>query len=300
MGYRQSSFLRHNVAIIAHLRHLHIDSGDSVAGRDKNKDGVCAHDLVVATPHLYWNPLFPEVKEAQATYLLDRIGAFRARILQSYRSMSGEGEGSRRAGEGGREGGDDIPVILGGDFNSLPDSQVYRLLTTPFRWKHPGLGSEMRRIRGEGDWSRPQSCIRDKDRYAPSRRPYSTTSSSSSFPQVKFLCDSSLSKFCRWLRVLGISCAMYAPPPNSHSDPNAPPGQQRLKQQQQPYDFDHLFSEARRQERVLLTTARKVIDRAACPESFFVSTGSLEASLIGLFRLYDISLDVSRFLTVCG
>ena len=40
--------------------------------------------------------------------------------------------------------------------------------------------------------------------------------------QTKFLCDSTLSKLCRWLRVLGLNAAMHRPsdPPTSKNHKN--------------------------------------------------------------------------------
>lgn len=65
--------------------------------------------LVVANTHLYWDPAFADVKLAQAEHMLRRISTFRA--------ASAAASGVEPA------------VVFGGDFNSLPGSEVHALLT---------------------------------------------------------------------------------------------------------------------------------------------------------------------------
>ncbi|MDP2439856.1 MAG: endonuclease/exonuclease/phosphatase family protein [archaeon] len=65
--------------------------------------------LVLATTHLYWDPQNEDVKHAQAEYLLHRMDQWMGREL-------GEGRGR-------------FPLVLAGDFNSLPSSSVYRFIT---------------------------------------------------------------------------------------------------------------------------------------------------------------------------
>lgn len=103
-----------------------------------------AVQFIVSNCHLYWNPARPEVKLAQARYLLQKI---------------------RNANEE-----DNLPIICGGDFNALPHSDVYDLIT---------------------DASTQQQI-----------------EAAASFPrqEPKFLVDINLSKLARWMRVLGIDC----------------------------------------------------------------------------------------------
>lgn len=66
--------------------------------------------------------------------------------------------------------------------------------------------------------------------------------------------------------------------------------------------YDHIFSQAKREKRVILTTSKGMRARAACPESMLV-TGqgtNLEESLVELFERYRLPLDRDKFLTVCG
>jgi uncharacterized protein with PIN domain/endonuclease/exonuclease/phosphatase family metal-dependent hydrolase len=77
--------------------------------------------------------------------------------------------------------GDDTPVIFTGDFNTLPDDVVYKGIT------HPdcitALTQKLRELRYGGAL------------YG---------------PKTRFLCDASLSKLCKWLRVLGVNVALDA------------------------------------------------------------------------------------------
>ncbi|KDO22565.1 hypothetical protein SPRG_12545 [Saprolegnia parasitica CBS 223.65] len=62
--------------------------------------------VVVATTHLFWDPKEADVKLAQTEHMLSAIASFTA----------------TRAGS----------VFLAGDFNSLPDSDVYKLITATY------------------------------------------------------------------------------------------------------------------------------------------------------------------------
>ena len=61
--------------------------------------------FLVANTHLFWNPTYPEVKLLQASLLLQQVH------------------------EHFPEVGHGIPLVLCGDLNSLPNSDVYRLLS---------------------------------------------------------------------------------------------------------------------------------------------------------------------------
>lgn len=71
-----------------------------------------------ATSHLFWDPLFPDIKAFQAYLLCQEIDTY----IDLFDSEIG-GESNKRVGglmksQLGRKGG--APVVLGGDFNSLP------------------------------------------------------------------------------------------------------------------------------------------------------------------------------------
>lgn len=71
--------------------------------------------------------------------------------------------------------GSSVPVLFCGDFNSFPTTNMYKLITHPF------------------DDSIEQP-LRVTDNYTSK--------------EVKFLCEPSLSRLCRWMRVLGLDVAM--------------------------------------------------------------------------------------------
>jgi CCR4-NOT transcription complex subunit 6 len=85
--------------------------------------------LVVGTTHAYWDPALADVKLAQSGHMLRRIAEFRRECCA-------------------RTGAASMPVLFGGDFNSLPDSDVYALLTSaagahglpPLRSAHAAAG----------------------------------------------------------------------------------------------------------------------------------------------------------------
>jgi len=64
--------------------------------------------MIVSSSHLHWNPKLEYVRMAQAHYLLFKISKFAEKYSQ----------GAEK----------DIPVILGGDFNSHPDSGVLDII----------------------------------------------------------------------------------------------------------------------------------------------------------------------------
>ncbi|XP_011624111.1 carbon catabolite repressor protein 4 homolog 4 isoform X2 [Amborella trichopoda] len=97
--------------------YAHVDRGDTNDPRVRLKRdcvGIMAafkladppHQLfIITTTHLYWDPEWPEVKIAQAKYLLSRVKKFRDDVSKKYDCAP--------------------PVIISGDFNSLPGSEVY-------------------------------------------------------------------------------------------------------------------------------------------------------------------------------
>lgn len=63
--------------------------------------------LCIANTHLFWNPSFPHVKCRQAHALLLECYLFLKNLEKKYERQ--------------------IPIVICGDFNSLPNSQVYKL-----------------------------------------------------------------------------------------------------------------------------------------------------------------------------
>ena len=66
--------------------------------------------FIVANIHVYWNPQFPEIKLEQTLFLIESLRTFQQSITTTTASST------------------EIPTLICGDFNSLPDSEVYELL----------------------------------------------------------------------------------------------------------------------------------------------------------------------------
>jgi uncharacterized protein with PIN domain len=62
----------------------------------------------------------------------------------------------------------------------------------------------------------------------------------------------------------------------------------------------HFFERARQEKRVILTNSKTLRERSMCPQSFFIPPCTPEHALVLLYQHYRLSLDSSRFLTVCG
>lgn len=95
------TFRRGNFGIIAWFRHQTITD----------------RKVMVCNVHLFWNPKFEYVKLCQAYHLSLRVKKIQQKFGYEVASKMGV-----------------MPVILCGDFNSLPDSQVYRFFTSGCTW----------------------------------------------------------------------------------------------------------------------------------------------------------------------
>lgn len=243
----RSKFAKQNVTVLAVL-------ADKASGRR----------FLVATCHLHWNPNLPEVKFAQAYYVLDRITAF-------------------RESHGG------LPVVFTGDFNSLPQDEVYRFLTgTPFLKANAFETIE-----------KALACQVESTSYT-----YG--------PRTRFLCDSSLSRLCRWLRILGVDVAQdtwdMKADASTKSDIISAASSPRSANVSGKSVFDHgkrqsvnaFFARAKAEKRVILTTSKTLIARSSCPPSYYVQANKLEEAMVDIYREFGLDLRKERFLTVCG
>jgi uncharacterized protein with PIN domain len=183
-------------------------------------------EIAIANSHLYWNPNRPDIKLGQAKYLMEKLNAFLNDNLH-------------------------IPVIICGDFNSLPESDVYNYFTSHHTFASPIISTGI--TNGENR---------------------------------KFICDIHLNKLCRWLRILGIDATLES------EDMLGPKESGKL-------EFKQFFDTARAENRVILTTKKKMQMMASCPESFYVEQ-PLEQSLVQIFQIYGLKLDPSKFCTLCG
>ena len=173
------------------------------------------------------------------------------------------------------------PVFLAGDYNSVPTSEIYHMMTEGFMYSLTDRTRSVSSIRREG-WSEFDDIV-------------------SYGPDTKFLCDSTLTRLCRWMRVLGIDTKIIPSPTDldngnmiDNSNTNGKKGTRRKGA------FVELFELARNEKRVILTTSKTMRERAACPPSFLVSTRNLEQALVEVIREYGLILNQEKFLTVCG
>ena len=200
------------------------------------------------------------MKRLQAEYLVHRVDNF---LEQHHLSR------------------ESAPVFLAGDYNSVPTSEIYNMMTKGFLYSLTDRARPTGGVRREG-WCEFDDIV-------------------SYGADTKFLCDSSLSRLCRWMRVLGIDTKIIPSASDldnsnmlDNSNTNGKKGTRRKGA------FVELFELARNEKRVILTTSKTMRERAACPPSFLVSTRNLEQALVEVIREYGLILNQEKFLTVCG
>jgi hypothetical protein len=121
-------------------------------------------------------------------------------------------------------GQDDIPVVLCGDFNSQPRSFVHRYLTggevnakSVAPWYAASIEHEQRKIENTANEHGSNEILASEL----SLRKITTSNSTSKAtehlessptlggaPEVRYILDNTLSRFCRCLRILGINAAI--------------------------------------------------------------------------------------------
>ena len=99
--------------------------------------------LIVGNVHVFWNPIFMDVKLVQVAILMEQITKFANKWAKHppctdkvvYRFTNGDGEDGKEVPDTIEPGpsqeysdGAQIPLLLTGDFNSMPDSGVYELI----------------------------------------------------------------------------------------------------------------------------------------------------------------------------
>ena len=113
--------------------------------------------FIVGNVHVFWNPAFTDVKLVQVAILMEGISKFATKWAKYppckdkvvYRFTNGDSEDGKEADPTQEPGpskeysdGAQIPVLLCGDFNSMPDSGVYDLITQgTIPNSHQDLGS---------------------------------------------------------------------------------------------------------------------------------------------------------------
>lgn len=196
-------YKRFNSALLTHLRHI-----------------ATNEHLVVTNLHLYWSPAFEDVKLGQSMYLAARTHSY----IDSLALPP-----------------DTVRVIIGGDFNTLPNTGVHDFFT-------------------RGSTSMASICARLR----------ALPSDFKVHP--KFHGDVNCNKFVRWLRMLGIDVGLET----ADDERVRVAGSGTVP----------LFAAARAENRVLLTTSCRLMERKDCPTNvFFVDTKTTDAAAASLVKL---------------
>ncbi|XP_073301727.1 carbon catabolite repressor protein 4 homolog 4 isoform X1 [Primulina huaijiensis] len=81
-----------------------------------------SNHIIIANTHLYWDPEWADVKIAQAKYLLSRLAKFKKLVSNKFHCTP--------------------PIIVAGDFNSIPGDQVYQYLITGTTFLGQGMADD--------------------------------------------------------------------------------------------------------------------------------------------------------------
>jgi uncharacterized protein with PIN domain/exonuclease III len=175
-GNGRSKFAKQNVALFLLLETNNTEESEAKEKKEKKR-------FIVGTCHVHWNPNLSDVKFAQTLLILEELKEFRDKHHQAKCTSKNE----------------DCPVILTGDFNSFPTYELYALITGNYDFLKSRFASlYFSMLLKKGSTASVSSAIQ-------------SLSSSHDFyygPNTKFLCDFSLSRLCRWMRILGIDIAM--------------------------------------------------------------------------------------------
>ena len=214
--------------------------------------------IVIVNAHLFWNPQYEYIKLCQAHYITTKAHAF----------------------------ANGIPIVLCGDFNSQPKSSVHTYLTT-------GIVNAAL-IAPWNSWTwHPEERINTQtdttsDNLDPAMQQLEQLHLGHTKTSIRYLCDSTLNRFTRWLRILGIDCALETVDEEI----------MRTKQ-----DNNQLFHRCRTEQRTLITTSAKIILRRDCPASAYLITprsqNDLEQSLVHMLLTHGVSVTPKDFLSIC-
>lgn len=121
----RKTHVRDGVGILAMLREKRAERTAAESDEDDAEDDEKRKPFLVASTHLFWDPDFPDVKLRQTERLLAETRGFVRAFLAS-------NAGKRSAGNAGNAGDavpggakTSVPVIVAGDFNSVPGSDVH-------------------------------------------------------------------------------------------------------------------------------------------------------------------------------
>jgi len=136
------------------------------------RDRATKKEVIICTCHVHWNPMLPEVKMSQITHILQKLNEF-------------------------RDG--DLPVVLTGDFNTLPSDPIYAAITT---------NTNTTTTTGANTNTTTTPYVPNNITLLQEMLQNVRYGGALYGPGTRFLCDASLSKLCKWLRVLGVNCAL--------------------------------------------------------------------------------------------
>ncbi|CAI7813067.1 unnamed protein product [Closterium sp. NIES-54] len=145
MSDPQIRFKRDCVAVVAAFQEVNPSDSSNSPETPGGSSAQGASDggriVIVVSSHIYWNPNCPDVKLAQAQYLLQEVARFRSDIdtLYDHHHHGTSWPSADIQLRGGEFHEDDsriegkkeqihIPVVICGDFNSKPGDPVYRYL----------------------------------------------------------------------------------------------------------------------------------------------------------------------------
>ena len=119
----RKTHVRDCVGILAMLRERRVGEASekekaAEGDQDEEKEERRKKPFLVASTHLFWDPAFPDVKLAQTERLLAETREF----VRAFRKASGA-SGEKSAGDSPQK--TSVPVIVAGDFNSVPGSDVH-------------------------------------------------------------------------------------------------------------------------------------------------------------------------------
>jgi hypothetical protein len=113
------------------------------------------------------------------------------------------------------------PFILCGDFNSKPNSHVHRYLAkgvvnakfaAPWYYtddeEDSGKAKENEKVAISTQVGDPSKTASPEDIIVSGLQDLTIVSESPKEPQVRYLWDYTLNRFCRWLRILGLDAAL--------------------------------------------------------------------------------------------
>lgn len=229
----QSQYYRSNVGMIVRLRCVGVQP--------------IHQDILVCNTHVYWNPAHSHVKLHQCIYFTQCIEQYcQQHKCQPY-------------------------IIMCGDFNSTPSSDVYEYLTTGYI-----------------------------DRIADALPVNDTGYDGSSIQNIRLLVDVDMNKICRWLRAIGLDTEWFG---KYNVVNNKIVSGVRNAGQSQPFNDllpDTMFNYARSSNRIIITRSRSLIQRSACPRYIFIeSSRSAVDAFEDIVKYLNVQFDSNKFYSRC-